>query len=48
MKVEIDVNQEQLEMIRELLNLSSSASDSELIEEFIIENTGIDEDGNEF
>jgi hypothetical protein len=47
-KVTISVSEFQLESIREVLNLSSDVSNSEVIEEFIIENICIDEEDNEF
>ena len=47
-KVTISVSEFQLESIREVLNLSSDVSNSEVIKEFIIENICIDEEDNEF
>jgi hypothetical protein len=46
--ITINVNQEQLDMIKQLLNLEDDVDDSFIIQEFIIENTRIDEDGDEF
>jgi hypothetical protein len=46
--ITINVNQEQLDMIKQLLNLEDDVTDSFIIQEFIIENTRIDEDGDEF
>ena len=46
--VTISVSEFQLEKIRELLNLSSDVSNEKCIESFIIENTCIDEEDNEF
>lgn len=48
MKIEITLNQEQLNQIRNLLNVENTVSNTELVEMFIIENTCIDKDGNEF
>jgi hypothetical protein len=46
--ITINVNQEQLDMIKQLLNLEDDVTDSFVVQEFIIENTRIDEDGDEF
>ena len=35
-------------MIKQLLNLEDDVTDSFVVQEFIIENTRIDEDGDEF
>jgi hypothetical protein len=48
MKIEIEINEKQIKMIRELLNLNEEISNKKCIEEFIIENTCVDEDGEEF
>ncbi len=46
--ITINVNQEQLDMIKQLLQLEDDVDDSFVVQEFIIENTRIDEDGDEF
>jgi hypothetical protein len=46
--ITINVNQKQLDMIKQLLNLEDDVTDSFVVQEFIIENTRIDEDGDEF
>ena len=47
MKITIEINQYQLDEMRELLG-NKSISNEKLIQEFIIENTCIDENGDEF
>lgn len=46
--ITVNVNQEQLDMIKQLLQLEDDVDDSFVVQEFIIENTRIDEDGDEF
>lgn len=48
MTLTIDINQEQLEAIRENLNLPDDMSNERCVELFIMENTCVDEDGNGF
>jgi len=45
MKMTIEVNQEQINVIRETLNLPEYVSDERCVELFIIENTCVDEEG---
>lgn len=46
--ITVNVNQKILDMIKQLLQLEDDVDDSSVIQEFIIENTGIDENGDEF
>ena len=46
--ITINVNQEQLDMMKQLLQLEDDVDNSFVVQEFIIENTRIDEDGDEF
>jgi len=48
MTLTIDINPEQLEAIRENLNLPDDMSNERCVELFIMENTCVDEDGNGF
>jgi hypothetical protein len=48
MTITININQEQLDTIRENLNLPEYVSDERLVELFITENTCVDGDGNGF
>lgn len=45
MELTININKEQLEAIRELLNMPDYVSDERCVELFIMENTCVDEDG---
>jgi hypothetical protein len=48
MTLTITINQEQLNAIRENLNLPDDVSDERCVELFIMENTCVDEDGSGF
>ena len=48
MTLTITINQEQLNAIRENLNLPDDVSDERCIELFIMENTCVDENGDGF
>ena len=48
MTLTITINQEQLNAIRENLNLPDYVSDERCVELFIMENTCVDEDGSGF
>ena len=48
MTLTITINQEQLNAIRENLNLPDDVSNERCVELFIMENTCVDEDGSGF
>lgn len=48
MTITININQVQLEVIRENLNLPDDVSDDRCVELFITENTCVDENGDGF
>ena len=47
MKITIDLNEDQLEMIKDLIDVDNM-SNKDLVEEFIFTHLCVDEDGNEY